>query len=36
MRLSDNAFYLLGASPYEQKYRIIDKCEDKLFEEDDN
>lgn len=36
MRLSENAFYLLGTSPYEQKYRIIDKCKDKLFEEDDD
>ena len=36
MRLSENAFYLLGTSPYEQKHKIIDKCKDKLFEEDDD
>lgn len=36
MRLSENAFYLLGASPYEQKHRIIEKCENKIFEEDDD
>ena len=36
MRLSENAFYLLGTSPYGQEYRIIDKRKDKLFEEEDN